>query len=417
MALFLSLLFSLYLGLYWGIFSQAVFLIQKYNMPFKIILIPCIWVILEYLKAHLLTGIPWLLIGYSLWKIPLLIQISSFTGIYGLSFIILYLNTSIALSLKSRRLSYLVSGIILWIAVIIYGIYSMPNDTLKDGLKISILQGNISQYKKWNWYYENEILKTYKSLHLIAEGYKPDLIIWPETALPFELSEDNKGISLYMKKIIKPEIYELVGSNESSGENYYNSAYIVSPEGVISEPYRKINLVPFGEYVPLQELISPIIDVINEIGGFNAGTRYKLLNVKGFNIGIGICFESAFPEHSRKFFKKGADIFINMTNDGYFWDTAGPYQHFIHSIFRAVENRCYVIRAANTGISAIIAPSGRVVKKTNLLERVVLNGKVERNNTKTFYTKYGDVFVGSCMFFVIAAILLSSLKPLLKKQE
>ncbi len=401
------ILFSSYMGIYWGVFGVGVYSIKKLNLGFKLLLIPSIWVLLEYVRTYLFTGFPWLLAGYSMWKIPELLQISGFTGIYGLSFIVIFINTAIALSINTKKIKPVIIAVTVTGIVFIYGHITVKRYNTEEDLKVSILQGNVSQYKKWNFAFKREILDTYRKLHRKAITYKPELVIWPETSVPDALITDTE-VNLYIKKLAeKGGAYELLGSIESQGGNYYNSAYMVTPSGEVSEPYRKIHILPFGEYFPFRSLLSLFAGIISGLEDFDAGNEYVLFKVKDYRICTGICFESIFPDIIRKFFKRGANIFVNITNDGWFLNTAGPYQHFIHSVVRAVENRTYVIRSANTGISAIISPTGRIIKKTELLEASVLNGRVGKSKKKTFYTEYGDVFVWICFLFTVVAVILS----------
>ncbi|MFC2060906.1 apolipoprotein N-acyltransferase [Elusimicrobiota bacterium] len=394
----------IYMGVYWGIFGAAVYALNKTDIGLKSVIIPCIWTLLEYSRTYILTGFPWLLAGNSLWKLTPLIQISAITGIYGLSFLVIYVNTAMVYAIKLKKLKILIPAAVMISSVFIYGIIAEKRHIYDVDKKISILQGNISQYKKWDYRYSSEILDTYRELYHEAAEYGPGLIVWPETALPDPLaSADNMGE--YMKELTDHyKTSQLIGSVEEKRAKYYNSAYVVSPDGDISAPYRKYHLTPFGEYIPFRKLLSPVIGVINEVGDFDAGGKIEILEAGEYRIGTGICFEGLFPGLVRSFFKKGANIFVNITNDGWYLNTAGPYQHFIHSIFRAVENRTYVIRAANTGISAVISPAGKVVKKTSLLKTEVLNSKVSISQKKTFYTKYGNIFVGICFLFVVYAL-------------
>jgi apolipoprotein N-acyltransferase len=242
-----------------------------------------------------------------------------------------------------------------------------PED--REKTDITILQGNISQYRKWDDAYEKEILDTYKRLYKKAAAEEPDIIIWPETSLPAALNT-NPQMKSYIKKLSETgtgSAYNLIGAVENSRGRYYNSAYLVKPTGDILTPYRKLHLVPFGEFIPFRKFLSPFISVVNETGDFSSGDSYRLLKAGKVKIATGICFEDVFPRLTGKFISKGANVYVNITNDGWYLKSAGAYQHFAHSVFRAVENRIYVIRAANTGISAIISPYGRIEKKTELL--------------------------------------------------
>ncbi|MFC2091881.1 apolipoprotein N-acyltransferase [Elusimicrobiota bacterium] len=392
-------LFSAYLGLYWAAFSIIVNIAGNIRTFSLIFFIPCAWVLLEYIRTYLFTGIPWLLAGYSLWNYPELIQIASYTGVYGLSFIVILANTCIALLILRKKKIIITTGILSFLILLAYGTFSISMQLQDPTIKISILQGNISQYKKFNSAYTNEILQIYTDLHQMTDEYDPALIVWPETSLPGMLTSDSR-ISDYITNLsVQSGSYELVGSIERTRSKYYNSSYMVSPDAIIDGPYRKIHILPFGEYFPMRSFLSLFTDVVGGLGDYNRGSEYFVFKTESFNAAVGICFESVFPQQIRKFFDNGADLFVNITNDGWFVDTAGAYQHFIHSIIRAVENRTYVIRSANTGISAVIAPTGHIISNTKLLEAGILNAKVATVTKKTFYSKYGDIFIILCLFF------------------
>jgi apolipoprotein N-acyltransferase len=398
------LIISTYLGIYWGVFALAVRSIREMRWIGKILLIPALWVLLEYIKTYLFTGFPWLLAGYSMWRVPELLQLASFTGIYGLSYISLFINTGLALTIISKKIMPVICSLAVTLFLFIYGGSAVKQHSYSGDTRVSILQGNVSQYKKFNKTFSREILGTYGALHEKAIKYKPELIVWPETALPAPLTSDYSVNSFVMNLIKDSGAYQLMGSIEENREFFYNSAYVIDPSGEISVPYRKMHLTPFGEYFPLRNFLTLFTDVVDQYDDFDAGKESRLLKANTFNIATGICFEEIFPGIIRNFFKNGADLFVNITNDGWFLNTAGPYQHFIHSMVRAIENRTFVIRSANTGISAIIAPSGKVIMKTGLLKTTVLNGTIAATEKITFYSKYGDVFVGLC--FILAVLII-----------
>jgi len=395
---------SLYLGIYWALFALFANYLLHSKIRFLLFLIPASWVILEYVKAHLLTGFPWLNAGYSLWRTPGLIQITEITGVYGLSFFVVLINTSLALSVIRKKVNTVVPAAAAFIVIIIFPYFSSDTATGEEPYTVSILQGNISQYEKWDAAYEEMILDTYEKLHKEAIAKGPDIIVWPETSLPGTLNIEPTLKDYIYRLSEKSGAWEIVGSVEKQAGKTYNSAYVVS-EGAISAPYRKVHLTPFGEFIPLRSFFSLFISVVGEFGDFNRGTEFNPLKTGEFKVATAICFESIFPYIGRNFFNEGAELYVNITNDGWFLDSAGPKQHFIHSVFRAVENRTYVVRAANTGISGIIAPDGRIIQKTALMEEEVLTGKVFRSKTDTFYSLYGDVFVYLCiiMVFIIMA--------------
>ena len=390
-------LFSIYLGSYWGLFTVMISCSRSFGRIRFYIFVPACWVLTEYLKGIIFTGFPWLLIGYSMWKVPELLQPASITGVYGLSFIAVLFNTLIADSFMRQRVKPLAAGVLLFVILFGTGKSVINNMHAAADTRVAVLQGNISQYKKFDGRFKSEIMSIYTRLHKQAQDFSPDLVVWPETAAPEPLDADIQVYMQIQNMISETGASELVGTVEKKGRKYYNSAYMISPDGTLSEPYRKIHILPFGEYFPLRGIISRFADIVNDLGDLDRGNKLELLRAGDHYIATGICFESIFGGLIRKFFDNGAQIFVNITNDGWFMDTAGPYQHFVHSVIRAVENRTYVIRSANTGISAIIDPAGRILKKTGLLEEAVLTGYAGPSQGKTVYSEYGDYFVLICL--------------------
>jgi apolipoprotein N-acyltransferase len=188
-----------------------------------------------------------------------------------------------------------------------------------------------------------------------------------------------------------------------------NSAFLLSPDGKIAGKYDKVHLVPYGEYVPLRKFFPFINKLVAGIGDFRKGEGNNPIKFGNHALGILICYEGIFPELSREYKEKGANLLVNITNDAWFGRTSAPYQHLSMTVFRAVENRTFLVRSANTGISAIISPSGKIIKKTGLFERTVLRGSVKLLDRKTIYALYGDIFVYICLI-LLGVIIFSSIK-------
>ncbi|MBI5573269.1 MAG: apolipoprotein N-acyltransferase [Elusimicrobia bacterium] len=419
------LLFSLYLALYYGIFCFFSSL-TTYHLP----LTAFFWVSLEFIRTHLFTGFPWALLGYSQWNNLPIIQISEFTGIYGISFLIVLINLTIVKIIKERTLKCAATSFLLISTCLIFGFYKLhePRTTNYELRTISILQGNIDQYKKWNEKYEQEIIDTYTLLTTCHLPLTTDLIVWPESSIPGFLKNDKKLYAWISDIAKKTKTQHLVASNDykqvcyqrSLGNSnkfdftrsldykngkFYNSAFLVSADGKITGEYSKSHLVPFGEYMPLRNFLSKFIKVVNEIGEFSSGEKYNIINSTAGKLGVNICFEAIFPNEVRKSAKNGAEIIVNLTNDAWYLKTSAPYQHFSMNVFRAVENRRFVVRAANTGVSGFIDPTGRVKSETKIFETAILSDKIFALNHITFYTKFGDIFSYLCI--IISIILLT----------
>jgi apolipoprotein N-acyltransferase len=419
LSIFILLLLVAYMSAYLGVFTLLNRFFQVRFGTRGFLLAPFLWVSLEYLRSFLLTGFPWANLGHSQYLNLPFVQMADITGVYGLSFVIVMVNGTLyqALSQGSRRSfpvkEAIVSGALL-VLFLVYGYVRM--DTVARGmegnppLKVGLVQGNIDQAVKWDESFQKETLKIYEKLSFrIAEG-KPELIIWPETATPFFFQDEKEYQPIVLNIPQKANAYLLFGTPsykvDKGKVNHYNSAFLVSPSGALIGRYDKIHLVPFGEYVPLSEILFFVGSSLGEgIGDFKSGREIRTLSTPKGRFGVLICFEIIFPDLCRKFVKNGAEFLVTITNDAWFGETSAPYQHLAIAAFRAVENRVFIPRAANTGISAIIDPRGRIVSRGDIFTEETLSGTLRLSNVKTFYTLYGDVFAWLCSGLSVLLLL------------
>ncbi len=413
----------LYLSLYPAIFCVLfIQMIRKTKLP-VLFIAPVLWVVLEFVRSYALTGFPWSSVGYSQYKFLHSIQIADITGIYGVSFLVLMVNGALVdVVLLKRRVrqmplfpvSYTFGGLsaVLVIAALTlgYGHWRLGQQRNGSLVNISVVQGNIEQDKKWEPAFQNEVLNTYFTLSREAAGTSPQLIIWPETAVPFMFDYDklNTGKLLGFQKELGTDLLfgsVLVKEHSQSKTLLTNSAVLLDKEGKNIYEYDKIHLVPFGEYVPLRSLLFFIDKLVAGIGDYVSGEEYARAETEFGSFGTMICYEIIFPGLVRKFYTDGGDFIVTITNDAWFGKTAGPYQHFSMAVFRAIENRKPVIRAANTGISGFIDSNGRILSESPLFQRFVLSERVKTDRTLTFYTKYGDLFSYLCIVISIVICL------------
>ena len=420
-----------YLGLYFGILGLlAGILINKFRaskIAFLIFLIlPALWVSLEFIRGFLFTGFPWGILGYTQYRNPIMIQISDITGPYGVSFIIVMVNvvTYACLSNLFRKAQYfralrpqLAVSVIIIIAVMLYGYLALNEDDLNTGIKLSVVQGNIEQAKKWSPQYKDHILDRYEALTLQATG---DLIIWPETSVPGFLDEKDTDprIRAIARKSGAPLFLGVVTHVPGEEEDhYFNSAALFSPAGNIEKRYDKIHLVPLGEYVPFERYIPFFRDFIDvPIGDYTAGEEFTVFDIESksgarFKYAALICFEDIFPGLVRRFALLGSDFAINITNDAWFKESSEQLQHAQASVFRAVENRISVVRAANTGFSCYINPKGiiedsiRDAKTGSMYTAGQKAFELKVSGRKnTFYAKFGDLFAYLCILGTLLAL-------------
>ncbi|MBW2000510.1 MAG: apolipoprotein N-acyltransferase, partial [Deltaproteobacteria bacterium] len=287
------------------------------------------------------------------------------------------------------------------LSVLLYGHYRLsqepPFRQRSPSLKVAVVQGNIDQSVKWDHNYQKKTMDIYTRLSLSAASFRPDLVVWPETSLPFFFQENNdlSKVVFEISKILDSDI--IFGSpayeREGNEVRYYNRVYYLPRGGNISF-YDKVHLVPFGEYVPMKRFLPFVNRLVPAAGDFTPGRRIEPLKADLVSPGILICFEAIFPEIAREHVANGADILVNLTNDAWFGRTSAPFQHLSMAVFRAVENDRPLVRAANTGISAFIDPRGRIYAQSQLFQEAVLLAEVKRSNHgRTFYNRYGDVFV------------------------
>ncbi len=422
----LMLLLACYLSLYTAVFAAGMVFFRHKIVLY--VLAPVLWICLEYCKSHLLTGFPWENLGYSQYLNKNLIQFADVSGVFGLSFLIVLGNATIIefFTDKSKK-KFVLAGVVfsLIAGVLIYGVQrSNQIDMILHNatqIEVSLIQGNIDQSIKWNESFQQETINIYEKLSLQNTPEQGGLIVWPETALPFNYQDANNLQKQVQNISLKTKSWFIFGStsyeNSKNDTNYYNSAYLLSPAGEIQGKYNKVHLVPYGEYVPLRNVFPFIKKLTAGMGDFTAGAGYYPLAVDNRKIGILICYEGILPFAARTYKKDGAELLVNITNDAWFGATSAPFQHFSMAVFRAVETRLYLVRAANTGISAIINPQGQIVAQTKIFEKVAIKENVKYSNIQTTYVKYGDILVFVCFGLLVFFFVLVLLKRRIKNDS
>ena len=415
----LLVLLAAYLAVYTGLFAMGV--VRFCEKPGSLIVgVPIFWLALEYLRSFLMTGFPWGLVGYSQFNQLHIIQISDIFGVYGVSFLVVLFNaclTVLLLFLAGKKWGghpvgqglVLKSGVVAIAAVGLTIAYGSMRIKAIDAAqanastsRVAVVQGNIDQARKWDPAFQIGTTKKYVALTQKAALRQPDLVVWPETATPFYFSASPKLTRLVIDTVRQAGVHLLVGSpsvqRNADKQAYYNSAYLVTPQGVTGERYDKVHLVPFGEYVPLKRILSFVGKMVAQVGDFSPGEKGRTLAWEAKPpIGVQICFEIIFPGLSRSLAKNGAGLLVNLTNDAWFGRSAAAYQHFSMAVFRAVENRRSLVRCANTGISGFIDPTGRISSRTALFEDAVVDRKVTELTVVSLYTRLGDLLPAVCL--------------------
>jgi apolipoprotein N-acyltransferase len=404
-------LLALYMAAYVATFGAiTAILIRRFHVA-GLWLAPCVWVTMEYLRGILIGGFPWIPLGNTMVSFLPIAQLASIAGVYGLSLFVAALNagfTVASLSDGRRRLIAGGSTIGLIALVAIWGGLRLSSNGLTSGpsITVGLIQGNIAQTDKWNPARAGMILDRYLQLTQQAVQKGAQFIVWPESSTPFYFEEDRAGdiIRNMVRQMGKPL---LLGSDEvDAGDNprSYNSAFMLDTAGATAAVYRKIHLVPFGEYVPFQKLLFFVGPLVEAVSAFSPGTRVTMLPVEGHMVSTAICYEVTYPSLAREAVRQGSEMLTTITNDAWYGESSAAYQHFEMAIMRAIEQGRYLIRSANTGISGIVDPYGRVLIRTNLFETVAVVGEARFVQARTVYATIGDLAV-----FLSAAIVMLAL--------
>jgi apolipoprotein N-acyltransferase len=428
---------------------------KNFGKKTAIFFFPAFWVFYEYIYSVTDLKFPWLSLGNGLVSFNTFIQISDTIGVYGLSLLVLYINVFLYLiivdyfELRKIRLLKLVVTITLVLFPIIYGFKKnneKPNNFEK--IKFGIIQPNLNPWNKWQEGNLDNLLDIYFDLSDKAINQGAKILVWPETALPVYLtmgSYENElqriknflrirnvflltgmpDATIYYDKKNAPEEAKPL-QDTTSVYTSYNSIFLINPNNNVIQKYGKQKLVPFGEKVPFVEYIPFLGDIIKwnvGISSWNTGKdttvfKLKLPNIKDtVNIGGIICIESIYSDYVAQFADKGAEILVIVTNDSWYGNSSGPYQHKEYSKLRAVENRKFVVRSANGGISCVIDPSGNSIVESKMFTREYLVADVGISKTKTFYAKHPLIIPFLSVLIVITFILLFLFIKLFKRKN
>jgi apolipoprotein N-acyltransferase len=426
------LLLVLYLSLYTAFFGLAVvFLKQRLAVPFYLSA-PVIWMLLEYLRGIAISGFPWSLLAHSQYNFLPAIQVAAITGTYFISYLLVAVNAVLFellwLMMEHRKRTsrqapgnvpegtqwgFRVYTVVLFVTVLVvlaYGI-SMLGSEEKGSKTATLVQGNVRQDLKWDESFKIRTIKTYYNSTESLDRTS-GLIIWPETALPliFNEEDDIRRIVGYLPS--RFDGWLLFGTiTRDKGGRLYNSAYALGPKGE-ERLYHKVHLVPFGEYTPFRNSLPFFENISVANGEFFSGPGHTPLETGAGRLGILICYEGIFPEITRETVRQGAQVLVNLTNDAWYDYTSAPFQHLAFYVFRAVETDRYVLRCANTGISALIDPRGRIVKRTPLFREALLPCAYELRDSQTVYVRQGDVVI---VLGLIALLLICGVQALRKR--
>jgi apolipoprotein N-acyltransferase len=427
-----------------AVFSSLTFFLSEFIRRSArisiLVVLPVVWVAIEWLRSFFPIGDPWDLLGCVAYRDLNTIQFAEYTGVYGVSALIVLVNATIYGLLAERRSrpsklrsAAIVAGMLL-LAVVFGAIRrsQLAKEPASGQLKVAMIQGNIPQTVKWDPAALPSIIKGYSDASESAARTGADLIIWPETATSF-LFQPNDAYPSAIRKyedyreqvldlartIRKPLLFGAPAIYLHLGVSIRNRAYLVTAEGQIAGYYDKTQLVPFGEYIPARWVFGRYVHhiLVESIGDFTPGDGPVVFDVNGAHLGVLICYESIFPDLARRAVHAGGDLLVNITNDAWFGDSSAPYQLLAMTVLRAVENHKPVIRVGNTGVSAVITQTGEIVGATKIFTRVTEIQIVSWTKGHTFYTEYGDVFAKFCFGLVFVGILIGVGSRALRKNR
>jgi len=364
-------------------------------------LAPAFWVATEWMRGWVGGGFPWALLGTSQATLTPVIQLASVTGVFGVSALVALVSAAAAITVLSQqradRLAAVGVGILLAIVTVLGALRVTGNALVTRGpvVKVGLLQGNVEQDQKWDPRYLGEILNRYLRLSRQVIDAGARLVIWPEASTPFFFEAESAKAAPIRELARSTRTSMIIGTDQfernAAGDRIYNSAVMLGDDGTSRGAYRKMQLVPFGEYVPLKTLLFFVGPLVEKVSDFSPGTEPIVLESGDFRTGVAICYEVVYPWIPRAFAARGAQLLTTITNDAWFGRSSAPYQHFEQASVRAVEQGRYLVRAANTGISGVIDPYGRVLQTSPLFEEAALTADVRLITERTIYSYLGDV--------------------------
>ena len=389
-----------------------------------VLVAPATWVAGEMGRTYILDGFPWELLGYSQTTVLPVAQLASLVGVYGLSALVTLVGSAAAFVALDRSASRwrVAAGVgVLVIAAGLWGGLRLRNGALTKtgvGIRVAVLQGNIPVDQKWDPKLRAAITDRYIGMTREAIGRGAQFILWPESATPMPYEQDIAMGEQIRRLAREARVTLLIGSDQVEpfrpapeaklGIRSYNAAYLIRPDGATGAIYRKIHLVPFGEYVPFSRVLSfvgPIVSAVGDMSPFSPGTDAVVLPVEAHSVSTAICYEVIYSSLIREFVQHGSELLTTITNDAWYGWSSAAYQHWQQASLRAIEEGRYLARAANTGISGFVDPYGRVLQSSTMFQSAVMMEEVRFIKTRTVYSRIGDLAGWLSVAFTAAAVL------------
>jgi apolipoprotein N-acyltransferase len=424
-AVLAAFLLVAYLSLFPAACAVAVSRCARALGPAAAFVAPPAWVAAELGRQYVWDGFPWALLGYSQIRWLPIAQFASIAGVYGLSFLLALTAAAAAYVMTSAGRRRFVPSIAVAVLVAVCGAWGRAR--LGDGklllagepVRVAVLQANIAQHEKWDPSLADAITSRYIAMTRQALARGATFIIWPESSTPFYFENDLLRGSTIRRLATEGKATLLIGSDQiepvraepgrhKPEERTYNAAFLIRPDGQVGAVYRKMHLVPFGEYVPAQRLLFFVGPIVEAVSAFVPGTEPVLLPVGGHRASTAICYEVIFASLIRQFVNGGSELLTTITNDAWYGTSSAPYQHWDQAAMRSIESGRYLARAANTGISGFVDPYGRVIEKTPLFTQALLVADLRFITARTIYSRIGDAVAWASLAVTIAALLASA---------
>ncbi|MGQ0734235.1 MAG: apolipoprotein N-acyltransferase [Acidobacteriota bacterium] len=410
-------LLVLYLALFVAAASAAsAVMIRRFGYA-GLALAPAAWVSSEYLRGYLFGGFPWVPLGNAAVTLLPLAQLASIIGVYGLSWLLALLNVCVVVVATSPgRPRAMAAGawMLILVSSALWGSARMAEGRLtREGspLPVALVQGNVPQGEKWDPARAGVILDRYLTMTREAVGRGARLVIWPESATPFFFDEDPVRAAEMRRTVASLGTPLLFGTDEvepGTPNRYFNSAFMLDSGGATAATYRKVHLVPFGEYVPFGSVLTFVAPLVEAVADFSPGSRVTMLPVDGHMATTAICYEVVYPHLIRQGVLQGSELLTTITNDAWYGESSAAFQHFDMAVMRAIEHGRYLARAANTGISGIVDPYGRVLGRTQLFETATVVGEVRFLRELTVYATIGDLTAQLAVLVTLLGVGLGS---------
>ncbi len=427
-AVFVAALLMAYLALFPALSAWIVAVGTRAFGARALLLAPAAWVTGELGRTYIWSGFPWVLLGYSQVTVLPIAQSASLAGVYGLSMLLAMTSGALAYSLVTTRRRFVpLASVMALIAVLgVWGAWRIRDARLTRAgtpIRVGVVQGSISQDQKWSGSLRGAIMNRYLGLSRAALAENAAFILWPESSLPFYFELDPFGVAPIRRLARQGRVTLLVGSDQleqirfvpgqpppAERERYYNAAFLVLPDGLTGAVYRKMHLVPFGEYVPLKKLLFFVGPLVEAVSDFSPGDKPAPLPVAGHVASTAICYEVVYPRLIAGFVDRGSELLTTITNDAWFGESSAAYQHWDQAAMRAIEQGRYLARAANTGISGFVDPYGRVLSRTGLFEPAVQVRELRFLTERTIYGRIGDAFAYSGLLISLVVLTIGSSK-------